>query len=129
MKSAGATALPPFLRYAAVGALATASHYLLLVLAVQGLGAPPAAAAGAGAVLGAGVSYACNRAFTFAARTRHADAIPRFALVTVALAAANAGLVQAGIDGLRLGYLLAQVIATLVLLFAGFALHRRWSFA
>ena len=55
-----------FIRYSAVGALATAAHYLVLVLCVEAGGWPAYLASGAGAVVGAQVAFAGNRWFTFA---------------------------------------------------------------
>ena len=50
--------MPRFLRYAAVGAVATAVHYLLLVLCVEGGRWPAFLASGFGASVGAQVAYA-----------------------------------------------------------------------
>lgn len=124
-----ATLLLPLFRYTGAGVLATLSHYALLVAAVEWLGVPAPAAAGAGACLGAVVSYAVNRRYTFAASTRHRRAVPRFIGVVILLAALNAAAVDLGTRVLGWPYLAAQVAATGVLLFAGFALHRRWSFS
>ena len=56
------------LRYAAVGAAATALHYGVLVAGVEFGGWRPASSAGLGAALGAQAAYAGNRWFTFAHR-------------------------------------------------------------
>lgn len=124
-----ATLLVPLVRYTGAGLLATLSHYALLIAAVEWLRVPAPVAAGAGACLGAAVSYAVNRRYTFAANTRHARAVPRFVGVVILLATLNAAAVDLGTRVLGWPYLAAQVAATGVLVFAGYALHRRWSFS
>ena len=112
-----------FIRYTAVGAVATAAHYLLLVLCVEYGGWPAFAASGLGAVLGAQVAYAGNRWFTFAHRGNVGTSWLRFqatALLGMALVAL----------GVRLGihYLIAQAAATLASLVLTFAVNRYWTF-
>ena len=53
-----------FLRYSAIGALATVVHYLLLVLCVERGGWQAWWGSGFGAVAGAQVAYLGNRWFT-----------------------------------------------------------------
>ena len=65
-------------RYLMVGAVATAAHYLLMVLVVEFGHWRPALAAGAGAALGAQVAFAGNRWFTFAHRGPWLGAWGRF---------------------------------------------------
>ena len=57
-----------FLRYSTVGAFATATHYLMLVAAVELADWPAYLGSGVGAVVGAQVAYAGNRWFTFGHR-------------------------------------------------------------
>jgi putative flippase GtrA len=117
-----------FLQYAAVGAVATAAHYAILVGLVEaGLLAPQRAAA-VGAWVGAQVAFAGNAAFTFRSRGASFAAWLRFQATAVIGAVLSFALVAAGT---RLGvhYLIAQVAATLVTLLATFEINRRWSFA
>ncbi len=116
------------LRYAAVGAAATAVHYGVLVAAVEsGLLAPPWAAA-AGAWLGAQVAFTGNVRFTFVGASVTLRSWSRFQVVAV-LGALISGLLVA--LGVRLGghYLAAQVFATLVAFVVTYEVNRRWSFA
>ena len=53
------------LRYAAVGALATAAHWATLVLLVEAAALAAWAASGIGAAVGAQVAFIGNRRFTF----------------------------------------------------------------
>jgi putative flippase GtrA len=119
--------MPRFLRYAAVGAVATAVHYLLLVLCVEGGRWPAFLASGFGAVVGAQVAYVGNRWFTFA----HCGAIVaswwRFqgtALIGVLFGMAVVAL------AVRQGwhYVLAQMLATGLALLLTYFINRRWTF-
>ena len=117
-----------FFKYAAVGAVATAVHYAILVGLVEaGALAPPRAAA-LGAWVGAQVAFAGNAAFTF----RGAGATPaswlRFQITALIGAVLNFALVAGGVR-VGLHYLLAQVVATSINLVVTFEINRRWSFA
>jgi putative flippase GtrA len=117
-----------FARYAAVGVLATAAHYLVLIAGVELVQLPAVAAATLGAMVGALVSYACNRAFTFPDDALRRLSFIRFGAVAAVGVALTAAIVFVGVDVLRFGYLPSQVAATLVVLVTGFALNRWWSF-
>ena len=116
-----------FIRYTAVGAFATAVHYLLLVGCVEHGGWPAYAASGFGAVVGAQVAYAGNRWLTFAHRGAMRASWPRFQ--TTALIGALLGMAIVAL-GVQLGvhYLIAQVLATLASLVLTFAINRVWTF-
>ncbi|HWH83955.1 MAG TPA: GtrA family protein [Burkholderiaceae bacterium] len=116
-----------FVRYSLVGVLATAAHYLVLVLCVELAHWPAAFGSGAGAVVGAQVAYAGNRWFTFAHRGEMRASWPRFQ--ATALLGALLGMAIVGL-GVRLGvhYLVAQVVATLAGLMLTFAVNRAWTF-
>ena len=116
-----------FIRYGTVGAIATATHYLVLVLCVEAAGWPAWLASGIGAVVGAQVAYLGNRRYTFAHRGPMGTSWLRFQ--GTALVGALLGMVIVG-TGVRLGlhYLLAQVLATAASLVLTFAINRAWSF-
>ena len=116
-----------FIRYTAVGAVATAAHYLLLVLCVEQGGWPAFVASGFGAVLGAQVAYAGNRWFTFAHRGSVSSSWPRFQATALLGALLGMALVALGV---RMGihYLIAQAVATLAGLVLTFAINRYWTF-
>lgn len=117
-----------FFQYAAVGAVATAAHYAILVGLVEaGLLAPQRAAA-LGAWVGAQVAFAGNAAFTFRGSGATVGAWLRFQITALAGAALSFVLVAFGVR-IGLHYLLAQVVATLINLVVTFEINRRWSFA
>ena len=107
--------MPRLLRYATVGAVATAVHYLLLAACVELGGWPAFLASGFGAVVGAQVAYVLGRSWLRFQGTAIVGAL--FGMAVVALA-------------VHLGwhYLLAQVLATALALLLTFAINRRWTF-
>jgi putative flippase GtrA len=119
--------VPAFVRYTAVGAVATAVHYGLLVLCVERGHWPAFAASGFGAVVGAQVAYLGNRWFTFAHRGDVRASWPRFQATALLGALLGMAIVAFGV---RLGvhYLIAQALATLTSLVLTFAVNRVWTF-
>lgn len=116
-----------FIRYTAVGAFATALHYLVLVLCVERGGWPAFAASGFGAVLGAQVAYAGNRWFTFAHRGEVLGSWPRFQATALIGALMGMAIVALG-ERVGVHYVLSQVAATLLSLLLTFAINRLWTF-
>ena len=116
-----------FIRYTAVGAIATAAHYAVLIACVEWGRWPAFIASGTGAVVGAQVAYAGNRWFTFAHTGAVRASWPRFQ--ATALLGALFGMAVVAL-GVRLGvhYLLAQIAATLLSLVLTFAINRVWTF-
>ena len=122
---------PPFIRYAAFGAIGTAVHYLMLIVLVQGLGIGAVVASTVGFVAAAFLNYALHHQFTFASERAHHVAVPRFFAVAGAGVLLN-GLVMTAILAvlpvMPFNYLIAQVVATGVVLVTGFLANRRWTF-
>ena len=117
-----------FWRYALVGGVATAAHYALLIAWVEVGHGAAWLGSGAGAVLGAQVAYALNRAFTFMHRGAIAVSWPRFQIVA-ALGALLGMAIVAGVVRLGGHYLLGQVLATGIAMVLTYAINRRWTFA
>lgn len=117
-----------FVRYSLVGSLATLVHYLVLVALIERAGTNAGLSAAVGATCGALAGYAGNRRFTFFSRAPHRQALPRFVLVAAGGAIVNGTIVWTGTELLRLHYLVPQVVATVLILVAGFALNRSWTF-
>ena len=118
-----------FIRYTAVGGIATLVHYIVLVVLVERAGMNPPIAAALGAACGALAGYVGNRRFTFLSDAPHRRALPRYLLVAAGGALANGTIVWMGTELFRWHYLPAQVLATALILVAGFALNRTWTFA
>ncbi len=116
-----------FARYALVGGVATAAHYLTLAGIVELAHWPAWWGSGLGAAVGAQVAYAGNRAFTFAHRGDVRASWPRFMLTALVGALLGMAIVAAGV-GLGVHYLIAQIVATLAGLVLTFAINRAWTF-
>lgn len=116
-----------FLRFALVGAAGTLLHYLTLTLLVwSGLLAPgPAAAAGAAA--GACVNYWLNYRYTFGAAGSHRATMPRF-LAMAAVGIVLNGIIVSNLAAVGLHFLLAQAIATGLILILNFLISKKWIF-
>lgn len=117
-----------FARYAGAGVIGTAAHYAVLVALVQVAQAGAVAASTAGAIVGAGINYFLNHRFTFASERSHRRALPRFAAIAVAGIVLNALVLAAVLALAGPHYLVAQVIATLAVLLAGYLANRAWTF-
>lgn len=119
---------PRFIRYASAGAIGTSVHYVTLIALVQGALARPVAASTAGALAGAVVNYLLNHRFTFRSDRAHAHAAPRFAVVTGAGVVLNAVVLALVLSLLGTHYVVAQVVATGVVLVCGYLANRAWTF-
>jgi putative flippase GtrA len=117
-----------FIKYASSGAVGTAVHYLLLAALVEGVGVGAVAASSCGAIAGALVNYGLNYRYTFRSTRPHRESLVKFAVVSVAGIAINALVVAVGTTTFGWHYLLAQVVATGVVLGSAFAVNRAWTF-
>ena len=117
-----------FIRYCAVGAVATAAHYALLVAGVALAGWPAWLCAGAGAIVGAQVAYAGNSRYTFAGRGRSLAAWWRFQATAVVGALVSMAVVASAVT-LGWHYLMGQVLATGLALLLTFGINKRWTFS
>lgn len=120
--------LVQFMLFALVGAIGTVAHYTVLVALVGLAGAGPVAATTAGFIVGALVNYWLNQRFTFPGRKRHRDTMPKFMTVAVIGLAMNSLTVAWLTATWHVHYLLAQVIATALVLCWNFAANRVWTF-
>lgn len=118
---------PAWLRYGAVGGVATVAHYAVLAGLVEGGHWPPPLAAGAGAALGAQLGFVGNRCFTFAHQGPWLPAWWRFQLTALLGGLVSMVVVAAGTRA-GLHYLLAQAAATLLALVLTYLINKRWAF-
>jgi putative flippase GtrA len=121
------TSILQFLRFVLVGAAGTACHYLTLAVLVMAALATPGTASAAGACVGACVNYWLNYRYTFASTRRHREMMPRFFVVAAIGAVAN-GVIVSQLSRLGLHFLLAQVIATCIILLINFLISKKWIF-
>lgn len=114
--------------YVGAGGVATLSHYVTTILAVEVAGIRPVAASALGFTVGAVVKYWLNYSVAFRSDSRHFVAATRFALALFALLALNSALFALLNEGLGLHYLVAQAITTIALIVPGYWIHRVWVF-
>lgn len=117
-----------FLRFALVGAVATAIQYAMLIALVQARLTGPTLASCIGFVISAGANYSLNYRFTFRSRNSHAPAIVKFLLLAGAGLLLNAGLMRL-LTVMGWNYILAQVCATGVVLLWNFLGNSLWTFS
>ncbi len=111
----------------AVGATATGVQYALLVLLVRfaGMGAPLASSLGF--LASAAANYLLNYRYTFRSRHPHGPAALKFAALASMGLLLNAGLMRLLTES-GWNYLIAQVVATAVVLAWNFLGNSLWTF-
>lgn len=114
-KTARVSIARQFLRFAAVGVVATAVHYAVLFSLVEFAGVQPVLATIAGFLTGGVVGYVLNRRFTFEERPAYARGLVKF-LIVISIGGAINAAIFAFFVAQGLYYMLAQVIATLIVL-------------
>ncbi len=119
----------PFVRYAAAGAIGTLFHFATLSACVELAGASPVMGSIAGASVGALVNYVLNYHMTFASQQSHRVTLPRFLAVAAFGVALNGAIVKLATERAGVHYLVAQAIATVIVLGSGFVLNKIWTFA
>ena len=119
-----------FFWFVVAGGVATAVHYAVLVGLVELSDFSAAPSAAIGTLCGAVVSYLLNRLMAFSGSSAgHTQALPRFVAIALLGAFLNGALVWVGVHSLGWHYLLAQLLATLLVMGLTFQLHRIWTFA
>lgn len=120
--------LKQFLLFTAIGGIGTAGQYVTLIALVEGsvLSAVPASIAGF--VVGAVINYFLNYRFTFNSTKSHKEAMSKFFIVALIGALINTALMYVGINLLHVYYLLAQIVATGIVLLWNFTANKLWTF-
>ena len=118
-----------FLRFAGVGVIGTTGHYAVLIILVELFDYNPVFGSFLGFLTGALINYFLNRRYTFASNSRHAVALPKFILVAVVGMIINIMVMSALVETFDLQYLLAQVVATALVLIWNFSVNKYWTFA
>ena len=114
-------------RFALVGATATAIQYVVLIALVRGLAVWPTLASASGFVVSAGLNYLLNYHVTFRSRRRHGPAALKFVALAGVGLAINSLLMQLLVEA-GWHYLLAQVCATAVVFLWNFVGNSLWTF-
>lgn len=120
--------LRQFLTFSGVGLVAAIAHYGVLIALVEGVGMAPVIATLWGFLAGAAVSYVLNRRYTFRSDRPHSAAVPRFLAVSTGGFFLNGLVMWVLNENWGVQYLLAQVIATLIVLSWNFSANLLWTF-
>jgi putative flippase GtrA len=116
-----------FTRFVLVGGVATSIQYLLLFGLVHWTGANPVLASSLGFVVSAFANYLLNYYYTFRSKHEHGPALLKFMVIAGVGLILNLMIMQI-LTGETLHYLIAQVIATAVVLLWSFAGNSLWTF-
>jgi len=121
--------LKQYVMFAGVGAIGTAGHYLVLVLLVELFAISPVTATTAAFIVGAIINYLLNYRYTFASDKPHLPAMSKFFSIAFIGMIFNGMIMDFGTRQLALNYLLAQIVATLVVLQWNFFANKLWTFS
>lgn len=111
-----------------MGAFGTAAHYAVLIVGVVGMGGNAVAVSMLGACVGAVVNYGLNYRFTFCSRIRHRTSAPKFFLIAGLGVLLNGAVMQLLVSVMDINYLVAQIVATGVLLITTYMANSLWTF-
>jgi len=120
--------LKQFVIFTAIGGIGTVGQYLTLIALVETaiLAAVPASIIGF--IVGAVINYFLNYRFTFNSTKSHKEAMSKFFIVAALGAAINTALMYFEIHALHMYYLLAQLVATGIVLLWNFTANKLWTF-
>jgi putative flippase GtrA len=120
--------LAKLLRFAAVGLVGTAAHFMMLTALVELVNLPVVLATTMGFVIGALVNYTLNHRYTFASTEKHSVALPKFLTISAASAVLNALIVAWLLHHVPVHYLVIQMISTGTVLLWNFSANYLWTF-
>lgn len=115
------------IKFLIVGGSATALHYGLLFLFVQFAGLTPVVATSIAYSISSIYNYLLNYYATFKSDASHQTAVIKFAGVAGSGLLINAGIIYA-LTNLGIHYLIAQLLATLVILVWNYVIHKYWTY-
>jgi len=118
-----------FAKFFVVGCIATGLQFAVMIALVQLLSVDPVVSSSIGFGLSAVANYSLNRVFTFASSKPHRETIPRFTAVAGTGLLVNALAMLMLVNGFRIAYPIAQVLASGTVLVWNFLLNRYWTFA
>ena len=115
-------------KFAGVGAVGTIGHYLTLIVLVDLANQDPTRATTVGFIVGALINYVLNYRYTFNSNKKHSVAFTQFITIAAIGIMINAFLMWT-LNGLfSVHYLVAQVVATLLVLIWNFLGNHFWTF-
>lgn len=119
--------LARFTRFAFVGGVATTIQYLILFVLVQWAKTNPVLASSLGFLVSAFANYVLNYHFTFRSKTQHGSALFKFMAIAGMGLVLNSTIMHV-LTSAGFYYLVAQLVATICVLFWSFAGNSLWTF-
>ena len=116
-----------FVSFAGVGAIATGVQYLILIVLAE-LGMLAALASGIGYAISSMLNYYLNYRYTFKSTKRHRDTLLRFFAVALVGLGLNTLVMIIAVEYLHLHYMIAQILATCLVLLWNFGANAIWTF-
>lgn len=120
--------LKKFISFAGVGLIGTSVQYVTLVLLVYTFSTSPVIASSIGMILGAFTNYYLNHRVTFKSNKKHAEALPKFLTIALIGLLFNGLIMTLFTEYIKIHYLIAQVIATGIVLIWNFLGNLLWTF-
>lgn len=117
-----------FAVFVCVGIFATTIQYVTLWALVAHFSVDAVFSSAVGFLLSALVNYLLNYYLTFESNVCHRYAIAKFYAVALVGLVINTVIMQIAIYFIRSHYMIAQIIATVFVLFWNFYANRRWTF-
>lgn len=117
-----------FVKFASVGVVATASHYVVLLVLVNLFAMNAVVASSIGYIVGGVVNYVLNYQHTFQSSEPHAIAAPKFFTIAIIGFFINGSVMSFALNSLEFHYLVSQVVATLTVLIWNFLGNSYWTF-
>ncbi len=117
------------LRFITVGVLTAALYALILVVAVELLGSPPALGVGLAYVLAVGFNYLAHYAWTYKTGQPHRAAAPRYLVTIIVLFCLNVAATAVLPGLLGVSYAVVQGLLMVLTALATFVTLSRWVFA
>jgi putative flippase GtrA len=117
-----------FIKFLGVGVIATIIQYLILILLVEMFFAAPLIASTCGFIFSSTINYLLNYYFTFGSQAKHQLAAMKFVMVAAAGLALNSSIVYLLTERWITHYILAQVVATFIVLLWNFFAHQHWTY-
>jgi putative flippase GtrA len=117
-----------FVYFTGVGAITTLIQYSVVIGLAQLRNASPVLTSAVGFILGAVVSYILNYRYTFQSTNDHSGAMIKFMVVALIGLILNTFIMAVATEYFSLHYLIAQIIATGLVLIWNFSVHLLWTF-
>ena len=115
--------------YSLIGAIGTIGHYVILIVLVEIFVIAPVTATTFGFIVGALINYFLNYYLTFRSQKSHSEALFKFTVVAVVGAGINSLIMYLGTEFGAMHYIVAQVIATGIVLLLTFTINKLWTFS